>query len=208
MGDASQRGPAAGTVVLMNHTASVRVHLRTATHCCSLLPLHHLPACHICPPLTFALLTYIHLTSSCAALLLSLNCYHTTASCHNADLSTVHTFATACVTATLTPANITSSCHTATLDIPPLISTSSYCCHITASCRVANPCHTATEICHTSQIPVLLPTLTSVPTSPRKGTTMVTIHENTTRPERVAVFVLLATLPTESVIFSPSSLFR
>ena len=28
---------------------------------------------------------------------------------------------------------------------------------------------------------------------------MATIHENTTRPERVAVFVLLATLPTESV---------
>ena len=189
-----------------------------AAHICSSLPLStvtssHTTASHmhvyyslVRVPQSLALLTYIHLTSSCAALLLSLNCYHTTASCHNADLPTIHTFATACGTATLTPANITSSCHTATLDIPPLISTSSYCCHITASCLVANPCHTATKICHTSQIPVLLPTLTSIPTSPRKGTTMVTIHENTTRPERVVVFVLLATLPTESVIFSPSSL--
>ena len=108
-----------------------------AAHICSSLPLStvtssHTTASHmhvyyslIRVPQSLALLTYIHLTSSCAALLLSINCYHTTASCHNADLPTIHTFATACGTATLTLANITSSCHTATLDIPPLISTSS-----------------------------------------------------------------------------------
>ena len=45
-------------VGIMKHTASVRVHLRTAAHCplpltaahcCSLLPLHHLPISHCCP---------------------------------------------------------------------------------------------------------------------------------------------------------------
>ena len=56
-------------------------------------------------PQSLALITTILLTASCTALLLSLNCYHTTASCHTVDLSTVHTFVTACATASLTTAS-------------------------------------------------------------------------------------------------------